>query len=101
MVLYILTFTFPDSRRDDKRVLTLQFMLVTPCHVANIGKQYVCVDLLAFSVAVIIQNLLEYYLFLLYLLYEPGNSVSTVSIYGLDYLAIEVRFPTEAKGFFL
>jgi hypothetical protein len=31
---------------------------------------------------------------------EPGSSVSTVSRYGLDYQAIEVRSPAEAKGFF-
>jgi hypothetical protein len=32
---------------------------------------------------------------------EPGSSGSIVSDYGLDDLAIEVRFPAEAKGFFL
>jgi hypothetical protein len=32
---------------------------------------------------------------------EPGGSVSIVSGYGLDDRAIEVRFPAEAKGFFL
>jgi hypothetical protein len=32
---------------------------------------------------------------------EPGSSVSTVSGYGLDDRAIEVRSPAEAKGFFL
>jgi hypothetical protein len=32
---------------------------------------------------------------------EPGSSVSIVSGYGLDDQAIEVRFPAEAKGFFL
>jgi hypothetical protein len=32
---------------------------------------------------------------------EPGSSVNTVSGYGLDDRAIEVRFPAEAKGFFL
>jgi hypothetical protein len=32
---------------------------------------------------------------------EPGSSVSTVSDYGLDDRAIEVRSPAEAKGFFL
>jgi hypothetical protein len=32
---------------------------------------------------------------------EPGSSVSIVSGYGLDYRAIEVRSPAEAKGFFL
>jgi hypothetical protein len=32
---------------------------------------------------------------------EPGSSVSTVSGYGLDDGAIEVRSPAEAKGFFL
>jgi hypothetical protein len=32
---------------------------------------------------------------------EPGSSVSTVSGYRLDDRAIEVRSPTEAKGFFL
>jgi hypothetical protein len=32
---------------------------------------------------------------------EPGSSVSIVSGYGLDDLAIEVRSPREAKGFFL
>jgi hypothetical protein len=31
---------------------------------------------------------------------EPGSSVSIVSGYGLDDLAIEVRFLAEAKGFF-
>jgi hypothetical protein len=31
----------------------------------------------------------------------PGSSVSIVSGYGLDDRAIEVRTPTEAKGFFL
>jgi hypothetical protein len=31
---------------------------------------------------------------------EPGSSVSTVSGYGLDDRAIEVRSPAEAKGFF-
>jgi hypothetical protein len=30
-----------------------------------------------------------------------GSSVSTVSGYGLDDRAIEVRSPAEAKGFFL
>jgi hypothetical protein len=30
-----------------------------------------------------------------------GSSVSIVSGYGLDDLAIEVRSPAEAKGFFL
>jgi hypothetical protein len=32
---------------------------------------------------------------------EPGSSVSIVSGYGLDDRAMEVRFPAEAKGFFL
>jgi hypothetical protein len=32
---------------------------------------------------------------------EPGSSVSTVPGYGLDYRAIDVRSPAEAKGFFL
>jgi hypothetical protein len=32
---------------------------------------------------------------------EPGSSVSIVSGYGLDDRAIEVRYPAEAKGFFL
>jgi hypothetical protein len=32
---------------------------------------------------------------------EPGSSVSIVFVYGLDDRAIEVRFPAEAKGFFL
>jgi hypothetical protein len=32
---------------------------------------------------------------------EPGSSVSTMSGYGLDDRAIEVRSPAEAKGFFL
>jgi hypothetical protein len=32
---------------------------------------------------------------------EPGSSVSIVSGYGLDDRAIEVRFPAEAKAFFL
>jgi hypothetical protein len=32
---------------------------------------------------------------------EPDTSVSIVSGYGLDDRAIEVRFPAEAKGFFL
>jgi hypothetical protein len=32
---------------------------------------------------------------------EPGSSVSIVSGYGLDDRAIEIRSPTEAKGFFL
>jgi hypothetical protein len=32
---------------------------------------------------------------------EPGSSVSIVSDYGLGDRAIEVRFPAEAKGFFL
>jgi hypothetical protein len=31
---------------------------------------------------------------------EPGSSVSIVSGYGLDDVAIEVRSPKEAKGFF-
>jgi hypothetical protein len=31
---------------------------------------------------------------------EPGSSVSIVSGYGLNDRAIEVRSPTEAKGFF-
>jgi hypothetical protein len=30
---------------------------------------------------------------------EPGSSVSTVSGYGLDDWAIEVRFPAEEKDF--
>jgi hypothetical protein len=30
-----------------------------------------------------------------------GSSVSTVSGYGLDDRSIEVRYPAEAKGFFL
>jgi hypothetical protein len=32
---------------------------------------------------------------------ERGSSVSIVSDYGLGERAIEVRFPAEAKGFFL
>jgi hypothetical protein len=32
---------------------------------------------------------------------EPGSSVSVVSGYRLDDRAIEVRSPSEAKGFFL
>jgi hypothetical protein len=32
---------------------------------------------------------------------EPSSSGSVVSDYGLDYRAIEVRFPAEAKGVFL
>jgi hypothetical protein len=31
---------------------------------------------------------------------EPGSSVSTVSVYGLDDRAIEVRSLAEEKGFF-
>jgi hypothetical protein len=31
---------------------------------------------------------------------EPGSSVSIVSGYGLDYRAIEVRSPAEARDFF-
>jgi hypothetical protein len=38
---------------------------------------------------------------LVILVCEPGNSVSIVSGYGLDYRAIGVRFPAEAEGFFL
>jgi hypothetical protein len=34
-------------------------------------------------------------------LFEPGSSGSIVSGYGLDNRAIEVRSPSEAKGFFL
>jgi hypothetical protein len=30
-----------------------------------------------------------------------GSSVSVMSDYGLNYRTIEVRFPAEAKGFFL
>jgi hypothetical protein len=30
---------------------------------------------------------------------DRGSSVSILSVYGLDDRAIEVRFPTEAKGF--
>jgi hypothetical protein len=37
----------------------------------------------------------------IFLKFEPGSSVSTVSGYGLDDRAIEVRFPAEARGFFL
>jgi hypothetical protein len=36
-----------------------------------------------------------------YFLVSWGSSVSTVSGYGLDDLAIEVRSPAEAKEFFL
>jgi hypothetical protein len=32
---------------------------------------------------------------------EPGSSVSTVSGYGLDNRAIEVRLTAQAKEFFL
>jgi hypothetical protein len=32
---------------------------------------------------------------------ELGSSVSIVSGYGMDNLAIGVRSPTETKGFFL
>jgi hypothetical protein len=32
---------------------------------------------------------------------KPGSSVSVEFGYGLDDRAIEVRFPAEAKGFFL
>jgi hypothetical protein len=32
---------------------------------------------------------------------KPGSSVSIVSGYGLDDRAIEVRYPAEAKEFFL
>jgi hypothetical protein len=32
---------------------------------------------------------------------EPGSSVNTVSDYGLDDRAIEVRSPSEARGLFL
>jgi hypothetical protein len=32
---------------------------------------------------------------------DPGSSVSIVSGYGLDDRAKEIRFPAEAKGFFL
>jgi hypothetical protein len=35
------------------------------------------------------------------LICEPDSSVSIVSEYGLDERTIEVRSPTEAKGFFL
>jgi hypothetical protein len=34
-------------------------------------------------------------------IFELGSSVSIVSGYGLDDLAIEVRSPAKAKGFFL
>jgi hypothetical protein len=37
----------------------------------------------------------------LYVSGEPGSSASVVSGHGLDDRAIEVRFPAEAKGFFL
>jgi hypothetical protein len=43
--------------------------------------------------------LLLVYLTMLYQSREPGNSVSIVSGYGLDDLAIEVRSPAEAKDF--
>jgi hypothetical protein len=33
--------------------------------------------------------------------YEPGSSVSIVSVYWLDDRAIEVRSPAEEKRFFL
>jgi hypothetical protein len=36
----------------------------------------------------------------IYLIREPGSSVSVVSGYGLDDRAIEVRSPAEAKVFF-
>jgi hypothetical protein len=32
---------------------------------------------------------------------EPGSSVSIVSCYGLDDWAVEIRAPSEAKGFLL
>jgi hypothetical protein len=32
---------------------------------------------------------------------EPSSSVAIMSGYRLDHLAIEVRFPAEAKGVFL
>jgi hypothetical protein len=32
---------------------------------------------------------------------QPGSSVSIVSGYWLDYRAIKVRSPAEARGFFL
>jgi hypothetical protein len=32
---------------------------------------------------------------------KPGSAVSTVSDYGVDNQAIEVRSPAEAKGFSL
>jgi hypothetical protein len=32
---------------------------------------------------------------------EPGSSVSIVSGCGMDVLAIEVRSPAEARGFFV
>jgi hypothetical protein len=32
---------------------------------------------------------------------EPGSSVNIVYDYGLDDRAIEVRYPAEARGFFL
>jgi hypothetical protein len=32
---------------------------------------------------------------------DPGSPVSIVFGYGLDYRAIDIRSPAEAKGFFL
>jgi hypothetical protein len=37
----------------------------------------------------------------LYLVSEPGSSVSIASGYGLDDRAIEVRSPAKVEGFFL
>jgi hypothetical protein len=59
----------------------------------NVGKTPVTVDhLFAYDLK---------YITVLKMFGEPGTSVSIVSGYGLDDRAIEVRFPAEAKGFFL
>jgi hypothetical protein len=51
----------------------------------------------------LVTNLLDQVTFRLsiYILHEPGSSVSIVSGYGLDDRAIGVRSPTEAERIFL
>jgi hypothetical protein len=50
---------------------------------------------------ILLLTLISYYIHSVYDVVSRGSSGSIVSGDGLDDWAIEVRFPTEVKGFFL
>jgi hypothetical protein len=73
------------------------------CLCANVGWDLKIVHDYAFSVLYLLtpSHSTLYNVHSLFISGEPGSLASIVSGYRLDDWAIEVRFPADAKGFFL